>query len=640
MKSLITKFVLITILSFMGYAVKLNAQCNNNTCGITNNSTSTAFNSGKAVGISSFVVGPMSESYSFDASIIGARSEISTSADHSHIFGYHNFIYDGSSKAFIFGSENTINSNSENAIAIGFGNNTGGNSGYNISLGHQNTTNAEMTLALGKGNILNGENSAALGLGLQTSSSAHHSIALGFGTETFESYSLAFAAGSRTPAIYVKGNADINRVGNVGIANKNPLATLDISGDMRISGETNSVLFALDPGSILSDWGIQANVGGGLTIFQPGTDNSQRGEGEEEPPQVIPTRHRFYIDGQAGNVGINTTRPQHQLSVDGNIMVSSNNGSLLFTDDPMDPEATWGKWGIEYHNGGLNFWRPHQGIGGTGKSGDNTDNTLNYALFLEDKEGYVGIQTSEPKERFQIGDRWTFHDGGNKLIGYNWDWDEDALISKRIVTDEACWIKFKTDGAISFGSAESGDASTAFGDAAQENLLIRNNGELRVLNLENTSLTGMNRLTTVKSDGTLTSSESILIKNDGAIGIGLDPTDHYAKFKEDWNQYTLYVNGGIMSSEIWVKIPDQWSDFVFEDNYRLRPLSEVEEFIINNGHLPEIPSAEQVAEEGINMGQMDAKLLQKIEELTLYVIEQDKKIESLVQELKELKNNK
>ncbi len=556
MKSSITKFVLITVLSFIGYALKLNAQCNNNTCGTTNNSTSTAFNSGNAAGISSFVVGPMSVSNSLDASIIGTRSEISTSADHSHIFGSHNFIYDGSSKAFIFGYDNIINSNSVNAIAIGFGNNTGGNNGYNISIGHQNTTNAEMTLALGEDNILNGEYSAALGLGLQTSPSAHHSIALGFGTSTFEPYSLAFAAGSTTPAIYVKGNDTPSYVGFVGICNKTPKAELDVLGDIRITGENTSLLFGKMQESIQEQWGLR-NKDGAFVIFEPSTEINPG-----KAPEV--EKIRLYIEDETGNIGINTIQPQHQLSVDGNIMVSSDNGSLLFTDDPLDPEATWGKWGIEYHNGGLNFWRPFQGSGGAGKGGDNTDNTLNYALFISDEEGKIGVGTELPETQLHV------------------------------------------------------------------------NGDLRVTDLANLNLSTIDRITLADGKGNLKTSESLLINNNGAIGIGLDPLDHFEDFTGEWDQYKLYVNGGVMSTEIWVKLTTNWSDFVFEDNYKLRPLSEVEQFINDKGHLPEIPSAEQVAEEGINVGQMDAKLLQKIEELTLYVIEQQKQIEKQQQQINSL----
>lgn len=93
-------------------------------------------------------------------------------------------------------------------------------------------------------------------------------------------------------------------------------------------------------------------------------------------------------------------------------------------------------------------------------------------------------------------------------------------------------------------------------------------------------------------------------------------------------QSLLAVNGKITAKEIQVTLVG-WADFVFLKNYRLRSLYEVEEFINENGHLPEIPSAKEVEENGINLGEMDAKLLQKIEELTLYVIELKKEIEDL-----------
>jgi len=98
----------------------------------------------------------------------------------------------------------------------------------------------------------------------------------------------------------------------------------------------------------------------------------------------------------------------------------------------------------------------------------------------------------------------------------------------------------------------------------------------------------------------------------GNVGIGTMRTQGFR----------LSVDGKIRASEIIKVYPQgQWSDFVFEDKYRLRPLSEVESFIKKNGHLPDIPSAKEVEKEGVELGSMDAKLLQKIEELTLYVIE-------------------
>lgn len=81
-----------------------------------------------------------------------------------------------------------------------------------------------------------------------------------------------------------------------------------------------------------------------------------------------------------------------------------------------------------------------------------------------------------------------------------------------------------------------------------------------------------------------------------------------------------------------------WSDFVFENDYDLPTLEEVEEHIAENGHLPEIPSEAEVTENGINLGEMDAKLLQKIEELTLYLIEQNKEIKELKKEISDMKS--
>ncbi len=99
--------------------------------------------------------------------------------------------------------------------------------------------------------------------------------------------------------------------------------------------------------------------------------------------------------------------------------------------------------------------------------------------------------------------------------------------------------------------------------------------------------------------------------------------------------YKLAVNGSIRSKE--VKVEANWPDFVFEEDYELRTLEEVEQHINKNGHLPEIPSEAEVNENGINLGEMNAKLLQKIEELTLYLIEEHKNNQKLQEEVEQLK---
>jgi hypothetical protein len=94
--------------------------------------------------------------------------------------------------------------------------------------------------------------------------------------------------------------------------------------------------------------------------------------------------------------------------------------------------------------------------------------------------------------------------------------------------------------------------------------------------------------------------------------------------------YKLSVNGSIRAKSI--RVNTGWADYVFNKAYRLKPLAEVETFIQHHQHLPDVPSAAEVEQNGVNLGEMEAVLLRKIEELTLYVIEQDKAIRKLTQE--------
>ncbi len=97
---------------------------------------------------------------------------------------------------------------------------------------------------------------------------------------------------------------------------------------------------------------------------------------------------------------------------------------------------------------------------------------------------------------------------------------------------------------------------------------------------------------------------------------------------------TLDVKGTIRAEEVVVQTG--WSDFVFEADYQLRTLDEVAGFIAENGHLPEIPSAQEVAANGVTLGQMNAKLLQKLEELTLYILDLQGQNRDLVERVQKL----
>ncbi|MEP2023434.1 MAG: hypothetical protein ABJH98_07920 [Reichenbachiella sp.] len=98
----------------------------------------------------------------------------------------------------------------------------------------------------------------------------------------------------------------------------------------------------------------------------------------------------------------------------------------------------------------------------------------------------------------------------------------------------------------------------------------------------------------------------------------------------DANDVSLFENG-IQTDEVTVQ-PTTIPDYVFEESYVLKPLDEVEDYINNNGHLPEIPSEADIKEEGLKLAEFNMKLLQKIEELTLYTIQLKKEIEELKSE--------
>ncbi|QEL00407.1 hypothetical protein FKG96_06150 [Olivibacter sp. LS-1] len=101
-------------------------------------------------------------------------------------------------------------------------------------------------------------------------------------------------------------------------------------------------------------------------------------------------------------------------------------------------------------------------------------------------------------------------------------------------------------------------------------------------------------------------------------------------------QAALAVNGNILAKEIKVKADISVPDYVFEPDYKVLPLSDIEKFVKENKHLPEIPSAKDIEKDGLDLGAMNMALLKKVEELTLHLIElkkayddQQKQIEAL-----------
>lgn len=141
-----------------------------------------------------------------------------------------------------------------------------------------------------------------------------------------------------------------------------------------------------------------------------------------------------------------------------------------------------------------------------------------------------------------------------------------------------------------------------------------------------TSCGTQSNITAQNADGSVTlfdnSASHVTITSNGNVGIDQkNPKDK------------LEVNGQIHAKSVKVDLKE-WADFVFEEGYNLPQLKEVEQFIKANGHLPEIPSTAVVVSDGIELGAINRLLLQKIEELTLHLIAQEKEIDALSSDYK------
>ncbi len=110
-------------------------------------------------------------------------------------------------------------------------------------------------------------------------------------------------------------------------------------------------------------------------------------------------------------------------------------------------------------------------------------------------------------------------------------------------------------------------------------------------------------------------------------------------FPNTTGNYKLFVEGGILTEKVKVALRSSanWADYVFASDYKLLPLNEVEQFITTNKHLPGVDSASELAKNGLDIAEMQSKQMEKIEELTLYIIEQNKKLEKTQNEIEELK---
>lgn len=132
------------------------------------------------------------------------------------------------------------------------------------------------------------------------------------------------------------------------------------------------------------------------------------------------------------------------------------------------------------------------------------------------------------------------------------------------------------------------------------------------------------------NDAAVYNNAIMSLKSNGKVAIGRVNGSGAMQLPDG---FKLYVEGGILTERVRVATKNsadwQWADYVFDKKYKLMPLQDLKNYINKEKHLPDIPSAQDVAEHGVEMAAMQARLLQKVEELTLYVLQQQKEIEEL-----------
>lgn len=209
--------------------------------------------------------------------------------------------------------------------------------------------------------------------------------------------------------------------------------------------------------------------------------------------------------------------------------------------------------------------------------------------------GNVGIGTTAPTTKFHVASGVVTVSGTNPYGG------PMMLFGPYSGTDLNTWGIETTPGGLNFWRPTNGQA---------------NSGNY-FLYLKHTN--GNVGIKTDNPTAGLTVNSNVLIGNPATVSLP--------------SGYKLYVETGILTEKVKVAIKgtSNWADYVFEKDYKMLPLNEVESYIKENKHLPGIPSANEVIKDGIDLAAMDAKLLEKVEELTLYIIKLEKEINALKQ---------
>lgn len=227
-----------------------------------------------------------------------------------------------------------------------------------------------------------------------------------------------------------------------------------------------------------------------------------------------------------------------------------------------------------------NLWRNQKGIGfwTGGNDGNLYSSKLRMAIR---RNGNVGIGTIEPTRRLDVNGAFRVRGGGK---------NGDPMIDlDHTGSGNTRWSRINSEGMLALAANDQLGAGNS-----NPHVLIDQNGAVQI--------TGGNRLKPLPSSA----------------------------------KHALYVQKGISSEDYVIGPKNTWADHVFAGDHEVMPLKKLKSFIEKERHLPNMPTQSEVAEEGYNLHKINVKLLEKVEELTLYILEQQEQMEMQQQQIKAL----
>ncbi|NOX46631.1 MAG: hypothetical protein GXO89_06600 [Chlorobi bacterium] len=461
---------------------------------------------------------------------------------------------------------------------------------WGFAYGQGAKSNGFRSFAQGMDVWASGGNSVAIGRFLKTMTSDAMVIGTGFGNEAESEYlknsisgSLMIGFNSDIPTFVVRSASGMGTTGNVGIGTSQPSEKLEVNGTFKVNNWSYMNTIDLGNSDIKNIDELKGN--GGLKF---------QGETQSTTTQMTLTAE--------GNLGIGTTSPNEKLEVDGNILQTA--GFNVATSQIKAPDANGLSLTDQNGNG---IFVDDGGNVGIGTVPDNAqlqvEGTIKGSLFEGDGSALTNVGDDmgnhTATQNIKLNQHWLSGNGNNQGIFID------------------------NQGKVGIGTSSTNERLRIYTNTLTGLRVQTHQTEAWGYGIISDILNDDTKAYAVKNNGT----DRFIVYGNGRTIIG--NADY------PYNGTLLTVIGKIKAREIRVTA-DAGADFVFDEGYKLPRLDDIEDYIATNKHLPDIPSAKQIQEDGLDLGDMQIKLLQKIEELTLYVIDLKKENEEIK---KQLKNN-